>query len=234
MTRFAVVLLVAVGVAFAAPVPKPAAKKLEDVFGSSADVPGVTLEMTRYDELKATVGKDAAAGIYANRIIGTFRPLAAKTVEGDFELTVRVTHAPPGKADLAAGTGSPTVIAGIALVAERSPKSTASFFHEHVQAGDGWKTRLTMSTYHPKGGIGSDRQGGKLEDQPVYLRFTRTGDEFKGETSTDGKKWQEFATHKASGYGAVVVGPYAGHNTGGEYEVTFDQYVIKPLTEEKK
>ena len=229
---FALLLLTAYAVA--APVPKlGGVKKIEDVYGPSVEIPGVTLQMTRRDELKASVGKDAAAGINANRITGTFRPLAAKTVAGDFELTVRVTHAPPAKADLAVGTGSPTVIAGLALFAEHNPKSTASFFHEHVRAGDTWKTHLNMSTYHPRGGSGSGRQGGKLEDKPVYLRLTRTGDEFKSETSADGKKWQAFATHKASGFGAVVVGPYAGHNPNGEYEVTFDEYVLK-TPEEKK
>ena len=53
-------------------------------------------------------------------------------------------------------------------------------------------------------------------------------------TSTDGIKWQGFGTHKVQGFGPVVVGPVATHNTTGEYAVTFDEYVIKPLTEEKK
>ena len=68
----------------------------------------------------------------------------------------------------------------------------------------------------------------------MYLRLTRKGDDFTSQTSADGKTWQGFGTHKTTGFGPVVVGPVATHNTTGEYAVTFDEYEIKPLTEEKK
>lgn len=230
MPRTLFVLLLLPALIVAAPVPKPPAKKIEDVFGTPADVAGVTCEMTRQDELRVTVSKEAAAG---NQ--NTVRPYATRTVEGDFVLTVRVTHAPPASADLAVGNGTATVSAGIALFSESSPKHTANLLHKHTKTGDTWKSGMNMNTQHKNGGSGSGRQSAKLEDQPMYLRLTRRGDEFKSETSTDGKKWQGFGTHKVQGFGSsVVVGPYASHNTTAGYEVTFDEYVIKPLAEEKK
>ena len=217
--------------ALAAPVPKPQAKKIEDVFGTPIEKSGVTCEMTRNDELKVTVSKEGATADATSNL----RPLTTRVVEGDFELTVRVTHAAPGSADRAVGIGGPIAYAGIALFADGNPKHTLNLLHKHVKTGDAWKSGLNMSTQHKNGGMGTGRGNAKLEEQPIYLRLTRKGDEFKSETSTDGKKWQGFGTHKAQGFGgAVVVGPYASHNTSAEGEVTFDAYVVKPLTEEKK
>ena len=230
MPRALLALLLLPTLALSAPVPKPQPKKIEDVFGTPFELHGVTCEMTRKDELKATVGKDAA--VAANE--GKGRPLATRVVEGDFELTVRVTHSPPDKADLAAGNGLPTVFAGIALFAENSPKHTLTLLHKHLKQGDTWKSGLSMNTQHPQGGSGTGRGNVKLEEQPVYLRLTRKGDDFTSQTSADGTKWQGFGTHKTSGFGAVVVGPVATHNTTAEYAVTFDEYVIRPLTEERK
>lgn len=233
MTRTLLALLFIPALVFAAPVPKPPAKKLEDVYGTPGEFPGVTLEMTRKGELNATLAKEAAAGDRGHQ--NSLRPFTTRTVEGDFELTVRVTHAPPAAADLAAGNGNPTVYAGIALFADGNPKHTGNLLHKHVKVGDTWKSGLSMDTQHKNGGSGTGRQNNKLEDQPIYLRLTRKGDEFKSETSADGKKWQGFGTHKAQGFGgSVVVGPAATHNTTAGYEVTFDEYALKPLAEEKK
>ncbi len=231
MTRTLFALLLLPALCLAAPVPKTnGVKKIEDVYGTPAELSGVTCEMTRKDELKATVGKEAAAAANESKV----RALATRTVEGDFELTVRVTHSPPNAADLATGNGVATVFAGISLFAENSPKHTLTLLHKHLKQGDTWKSGLSMNSQHPRGGSGTGRANVKLEDQPLYLRLTRKGDDFTSQTSTDGKKWQGFGTHKVTGFGPVVVGPVATHNTTGEYAVTFDEYVIKPLTEEKK
>jgi hypothetical protein len=229
MPRTLSVLLLLPLFATAAPVPKPPAKKIEEVFGTPAEFQGVTMAMTRKDELRATLAKEAAAG---NQ--NTLRPFATRTVEGDFELTVRIAHAPPTAADLGAGGGTPTVTAGIALLGDGNQKYTLNLLHKHTKAADVWKSGLSMNSQHPRGGSGTGRQNNKLEDQPLYLRLTRKGDEFKSETSADGKRWQGFGTHKVAGLGPVLVGPVASHNTTAEYEVTFDEYVIRPLTEEKK
>ncbi|MCU0704491.1 MAG: DUF1349 domain-containing protein [Fimbriiglobus sp.] len=226
-TFFTLILLPLLAVA--APVPKPPPKKMEEVFGTFVEANGVTAEMTRRGELKVEVSKDAAAD--TNRV-STARPLVTRTVEGDFELVVRVTHSPPTAADLttAIGAGNPTVTAGLALYAAGDPKSTHTFLQKHARISDAWRTQLSANTQHQRGGSGTGRQGQKLEEKPIYLRLTRKGDEFKSETSTDGKKWQAFATHKATGFGgAVVVGPVATHNITGGYEVTFDEYEIKPV-----
>lgn len=230
MPRFLSVVLLCPLVALAAPVPKPPPKKIEDVFGTPAEGNGVTLEMTRRDELKVTEGKEAATAVNSQ---AKTRPLTTKTVEGDFELTVRIAHAPPADKELAVtGPGIPTLSAGIALFSRDNPKCSLTLFHKHTMPG-GWKSQLSMSSQHERGGSGTSRQAQKLEDQPLYLRLTRQGDEFRSETSGDGKTWQRFGTHKVQGFGPVVVGPAAVHNTSGAYEVTFDEYQIKSLTEGK-
>jgi len=230
MTRTLFALILLPSLILAAPVPKAPAKKIEDVYGTPGEFQGVTLQMTRRDELKATVAKEAAAANQNN-----LRPFTTRTIDGDFELTVRVTHTPPASAETGVGNGGPVVYAGIALIAANDPKSTGNLLHKHVKVGDTWKSGLSMNTQHKNGGSGTGRGNVKLEDQPIYLRLTRKGDEFKSETSADGKKWQGFGTHKAQGFGAtVVVGPVATHNTTASYEVTFDEYVIKTPAEEKK
>jgi hypothetical protein len=230
MPRTAFVILLLPALALAAPVPKAPPRKIEDVFGTPTEANGVTLEMTRRDELRATVGKEAATAVNSQT---KARPLATKTVEGDFELTVRISHAPPADKELAAtGPGVPTLSAGIALFSRDNPKCSLTYFHKHTLTG-GWKSQLSMNSQHERGGSGTGRQAQKLEDQPLYLRLTRKGDEFRSETSADGKTWQRFGTHKVQGFGPVVVGPAAVHNTTAGYEVTFDEYQIKPLSEEK-
>lgn len=221
----------------AAPVPKAGPKKIEDVFGQVADVSGVTCEMTRADELRVAVSKEFTVGTNQEHLI---RPLVSKTVEGDFTLTIRVAHPPSKAADIAAvGPGAPTLSAGIALYAEGDPKKSLTLLHKHTKAGDDWKSSLSMSSRHERGGSGTGRQSKELEDKPLYLRLTRTGDQFMSETSADGKKWAAFGVHKVSGFGAVVVGPVAVHNTTADADAVFDEYKLetaaaKETKEEKK
>ena len=96
----------------AAPVPKHKAKNFEN-FGTAVETKGVTCEMTQPGELRVSLSKEATTK--SNRHFEA-RPLVAQTVEGDFELTVRVTHAPPDGKDLTVvGRGDPIASAGIAL-----------------------------------------------------------------------------------------------------------------------
>ena len=41
-------------------------------------------------------------------------------------------------------------------------------------------------------------------------------------------------SHTVPGLGPVVIGPCVAHNTNGRYDVTFDEYVLKKPSEEKK
>lgn len=234
-TLFALLLLPAV--ALAAPVPKPPGKKIEDVFGQVAEVSGVTCEMTKAEELRVGVSKEFTVSTSQEHLI---RPLVSKTVEGDFVMTVRVAHPPSRVADLAAvGPGVPTLSAGIALYADGNPKQMLTLLHKHTKSGDTWKSSLGMNSRHDRGGSGTGRQSKGLEDKPLYMRLTRKGDEFKSETSADGTKWMGFGTHKVAGFGAVVVGPVALHNTTADYDAVFDEYKLevaatKEAKEEKK
>jgi hypothetical protein len=218
-----------------APVPKESAKKLKDVYGEVADPDSkCKCEMTRDGELRVVVPKDAPPLEldHGSRTL----PLVTKTVEGDFEVTVRVAHAPPTDAGRAEGAKQQaTVSAGIALYAEGDPKTNITFVHKHAHGGGKWTSGLGMQCNYGGGSSGSGRGSPNLEDKPVYLRLTRRGGTITTETSTDGKKWSLFVNHKAGRIGeAVVVGPVAFQNTTGEYEAVFDRYEVKPLTEEKK
>lgn len=217
----------------AAPVPKAAtAKKLQEVYGEVADS-GCRCEMTKDGALQVVVPKDARL-IELDHDSRT-PPLTAKTVTGDFEVTVRVTHLPPKDGDRADGAKQKaTVSAGIALVADGDPKTSVTFVHKHTRNGDTWASGLTLQSIHANGSSGSGRGGATLEDKPLYLRLTRRGETVTTETSGDGKKWTQFVKHKADRLGeTVVVGPVAFRNTAGEYEAMFDQYEVKPLEEKK-
>lgn len=231
MPRTLLALLLLPPLAVAAPVPKPAPKKVEDLYGQVPEVSGVTCELTKDEELRISVSKDAPSG---NRD-DLARPLVTRTLEGDFELTIRLTHKPAKAADLAVGTGAATVSAGVALFADGDTKKTLCLLHKHVKSGEQWTSRLSMNSRHAKGGSGTGRQSKGLEDQPLYLKLIRTGDVFTSQTSPDGKKWSPFGKHTVADFGgAVVVGPVAFHNTTAEYEVIFDQYEVKPLKEQEK
>lgn len=225
--------LVPLALLVAAPVPKPVAKKLQEVYGEIADS-GCQCELTKEGALQIVVPKGGRAVELTHD--SRTPPLTTKTVTGDFELTVRVSHQPPKDADRAEGARQQaTVSAGVALYAEGDPKTNATFVHKHSRNGDKWTSGLAMQSNHSNGSSGSGRASANLEDKPLFLRLTRRGDTLTSETSTDGKKWTRFSNHKSAQLGeTVVIGPVAFHNTTADYEAVFDQYELKPLKEEKK
>jgi hypothetical protein len=220
--------------AHAAPVPKAvSAKNLQEVYGEVADS-GCKCEMTKDGVLQITVPKDVRATELTHN--SRTLPLTTKTVQGDFELTVRMKHAPPKDAERAEGAKQPpTVSAGITVHTDGDPRTSVTFVHKHTKKGDKWTSGLAMQSNYQNGSSGSGRSGTTLEEKPLYLRITRRGEMVTAETSTDGKKWSRFTNQKADRLGeTLVVGPVAFQNTTAEYDVEFDQYEIKPLKEEKK
>ena len=233
MSRSAGLLLLLPALAVAAPVPKLTPKTF-DGFGTAVETKGVTFESPQAGELRVSLSKEATTGSQAHFVA---RPLVTQKVEGDFELTVRVTHAPPEAKDLAAvGKNNPVVSAGLALSSPDDPNASVVLLHRHIRDGDTWESTFNLSSRYGKKGSDSCRVSEKLHQQPIYLRLTRRGDEFTSAQSFDGKKWSSVfgSAHEVPGLGAVLIGPVAGHNTNGQYEVTFDEYVLKPLTEKRK
>jgi len=99
--------------------------------------------MTRPGELRLGVSKGAATES-KNHFVA--RPIVALKIEGDFELTVRVTHAPPEAKDLAAvGEGELIASAGIALYSPDTPKASVVLLHRHFKERDTWKSTFWTS-----------------------------------------------------------------------------------------
>ena len=113
MPRFSMVLAILLAPLFALAAPVPKAKKFDD-FGTVVETKGVTCAMTRPGELRFSVSKEAATE--SKNHVET-RPNVTRTVEGDFELTVRITHTAPKAKELAAvGDCEQIASAGIALI----------------------------------------------------------------------------------------------------------------------
>ncbi len=228
-------LVALTGLAFAAPVPKEKVKKLEDVFGEVADPKSdCTFDMMKGDALRITVPKSHPPADLSDDH-PAFPPMVAKVVEGDFVLTVRVTHAPAKGAGPATGAkGGPKVLAGISLFSEADPKSSLLFAQQHSLSGKSWTSGFVREA-RGGGRASGGSSGGDDRGKAVYLKLTRSGLDFKTATSTDGKTWDEFLNCSIDKLGAkLVVGPVALHNTSDDYEAVFDQYEIKPLKKDEE
>jgi len=221
--------------ALAASVPK--AKKFDD-FGTVVETKGVTCEMTKSGELRVSVSKEGATESKAHFVA---RPLATQKVEGDFELTVRITHTAPEAKELAAvGDGEPIASAGIALYKSDAKRGSLAILNRLFEGDDAWDSYFKMfALYETKttlGSIGDLSSHHKFINTPIYLRLIRRGDEFTATSSEDGKEWSPIfeSSFDVPGLGPVVIGPVAVHNTTTGYDVTFDEYVLKPLKKEEK
>lgn len=237
-TRLALSLLFASAVAGAAPVPKQLPRTFEN-FGTVAEIKGVKCDSSRPGEVRIRLSADAATESDAHE---KARPNVARTVEGDFELTVRITHAPADAKTVAASAGKGEVIAaaGIALYKPDGTRGTMVVLNRLSKGDDAWDTYFKMDaryeTKKARGGIGDLTQHHTFANAPVYLRLTRRGDEFTTTESEDGKAWTPVfkESHTILGLGDVAIGPVAVHNTTGRYEVTFDEYTLTQPAKEKK
>ncbi|WP_157368876.1 DUF1349 domain-containing protein [Zavarzinella formosa] len=232
--RASILLLLIASLVVAAPAPKPAAKKIADVFGTAVEARGVTCEMSPRGELRVGVAKEAAA---EGEDHGAARPLVTRKFEGDFQVTVRLAHVPSDAKDLSAvGDGKPAFSAGIALYTPADPTQSVTFLQQHLKEGETWKSDFFACIRYNTDVFESVRRPGeKLDRGPVYLRLTRRGGEFTSASSHDGKKWTPVASLGRFKFGsAVLIGPAATHNTSAGHIVTFDEYVLTKPPEEKK
>lgn len=228
-------LVALAGLAVSAPVPKEKVKKLEDMFGVVADPKSdCKFDMMKGNALRITVPKSHPPTDFSDDH-PAYPPMVAKVVEGDFVLTVRVTHAPAKEVGPAAGAkGITRVMAGIALYSEADPKSSLLFTQQHSAIGQEWWSGFVREA-RGGGRASGGSAGGDERGKAVYLKLTRNGLDFKTATSTDGKTWEEFLNCSIDKLGAkLVVGLVALQSTSDDYEAVFDQYEIKPLKDEKK
>ncbi|QEL20778.1 DUF1349 domain-containing protein [Limnoglobus roseus] len=237
MSRGLLALLILSASVPAAPLPKAAPKKFEN-FGTVAEVKGVKCESARPGELRVSLSADAASDTKEH---GEVRPNFTRTVEGDFVLTVRITHTPPDDKNPAAVENGETIAAaGIALCKPDGKRGSLVVLNRLSKGRDGWDTYFKLSalyeTTKARGSIGALSSHHTFANAPVYLRLTRRGDKFTATQSDDGKEWAPVfeEPHEVPGLGPVAIGPVAVHNTNTAYDVTFDEYTLTTPPEKKK
>jgi len=234
VTRRLALALLACGLAPAAPVPKASVPKIEDVFGEIADPKS---------ECRFKMGKDGALTVTVPTAhprlepgaSSTTPPLVGRKIEGDFELTVRVSAALPKTADGKGNTFLPAVLTGISVVSADDPNTGITVGAARRLKGSDWVGAKFASFRESGYGGATEDDLTAGADEPIWFRLTRSQQTLHIETSGDGKKWKTFVRVGVNKVGdAVTVGPVAFGCLDTEFSVTFDQYELKPLKEGKK
>lgn len=132
--------------AVAAPALKLSANKNFENFGSVVETKGVACEMPRPGELRVSVSKEAAS---ERKVHERARPNVARTVGGDVELTVRITHTPPDLKDLAAVEKGETIAAaGIAIYKSDGNRGSLVILNRLSRGGDDWHSYFKLSAIY--------------------------------------------------------------------------------------
>lgn len=228
--RAAGMLLVLVGVVVATPVPKPAPKKLKDVYGEVAD-PTSDCKFQMTTDGKLTI--DVPTGLQS-RIVGNDlpAPLLRKQMDGDFVLTARMTIALPDTPRNRATSKKQVVMAGVG-VSPTDTKVGAVAGIQFTHDGDNWAGRREACFQVPEH---EQTISGGWKGKPgtaFCLRLTRRGVELKVEYKADDMQWEELGSLDGL-KGRVTVGPVVCQSFDKEFFVTFDQYDIQPLKSEDK
>jgi hypothetical protein len=231
MTRVLLLLLVAPVLAVAAPAPPPSEKEqIEKLWGKIVS-PAAECEFKLAGKALTirTAGQPARGLRTENETI----PRVAKTVAGDFEMTVKVASAtPPGRE--AKHTDSwPWTRAGLYMV---GGGYTVEFHlsQYYTKINNELNEKLTrcpwVDTWYPRGGAGS--QLGSVEPgKSVYLKLVRKGNAITVSHSTDGEKWSNpFNPRQMVEFpDEVKVGVFVSHGTYQPIEATFADFEIKKL-----
>lgn len=219
--------------AVAAPVLKRA-RTMQTVYGLETDAKG---------ECKLEMGRDGALAVIVPtterptdpKRVAWRRPIVAKSVEGDFVLTTRVTLGPPSNAGTQLRGEPPACVAGVSLWAAGTsvdnPRCAVAAVGGYLDRG-GWQ----MWDFHyewgaPDRAMGMDRAELNT-DRPIFLRVVRKGDQVTHERSIDGREWH--TAYKAVLAGPISVGPVAFQSTDQEWSVTFDDYELTSLANDEK
>lgn len=213
-------------VVLAAPVPKRVLT-LESVFGAETDEKGkCTFEMDRHGAL--TVTKPAGDDPVSPARIAYRGPILAKSAEGDFTLTTRVTFTPPEKPESFDRGELPSVAAGLSVWSvegEKFQRPGVMVVFSRTFGGGGWVSDFRHYQGKQAQWASKTVRPQQQTEGPVYLRVTRRGDATTQEWSGDGKKWAELGMSKLSG--AVTFGPVVAQCTDQDFVVTFDEYHVK-------
>ena len=229
MTRTAAVLGLACGLVFAAPVPKVNSPKLEDVFGEIADKKSeCKFEMNKTGALTVTVPTTHPPAEPSPGV--TCKPLASKEVDGDFTVTLKMTFALPNEAKAVGKAAAPAVVAGVSFTSVENAERgfTVGFVRRPQKKEWEWAGLMLWTD-------GAAESVFAYEGVPKYIRVSRQGEKVELETSRDGKRWDSLATdNRHTVTGPVKIGPTAFGCIDKEFSVTFDEYKVESLKEEKK
>jgi hypothetical protein len=233
MRTAAVTLIVLPLVVFAAPVPKRA-NTMEILFGNVTN-PKTECKFETSRDGALTVTMPAGWDPVPPRNVAYRGPLVAKTIEGDFNVSVRLTHTLPATAWTHYRNECPGMAAGLSVWATSGPdfeRAGVIAAIDRTYCAGRWVSDLRHYEGKQAQWASNSLRPELKPDAVVYLRVTRRGDIMTEEWSADGKAWAEIGKSKL--VGPVSVGPVAFQCTDHDFVVTFSEYELKELPPEKK
>lgn len=229
MIRLATLLLVAASAALAAPAPPPTEKeKIAKLWGKTVSpsdecqfkLTGAALTIrTHGPPVRGLILKEKAT-----------MPRVARTVTGDFELTVKVADATAPNRDPNHTDAWPRTRAGLYVSGGGHGLEWHLSQYYSKQNGvlvEDLTRMLWVDSWYPGGGSG--RSMGAVEaNRSTYLRVTRVGKTVSVSHSADGKEWSEPHTpRKAPEFpDEVTVGVFLDHSTHQIADATFDEFRV--------
>jgi hypothetical protein len=230
----AVLAVLSVTVASAAPVPPPTEQELiAKLWGKTAGAGEFELSGKRLT--LRTAGQPARGHIHGK---GMNMPRTGRTVTGDFEVTVRVTDAAPPNPNNKHEDAWPGTRAGLTLAGGGYCLELHLYQYHQKQQGavqEELKRVVWIDTWFPGGGAGSTRAQ-VPEGKSVYLRIARKDKAVTISHSFDGKEWAAPVTPRQGLEfpDEVTVGVFYAHSTHQIAAATFDGLTIEKPKEPKE
>jgi hypothetical protein len=218
MSRASLLLALVCSAAVAAPVPPPGEKEL------IAKHWGATKGSAKFSLTgqHLTIRSDGVRSIDPVQF-GNTVPRAARTLTGDFEVTVRVDHVSSPNTAVESETDTPQTKAGLFLYSE-----DVELVVVRSRTPDGEKYEARLVTWH--GPCTVTRRLADVEvGQSTYLRMTRKDKSLAVSHSSDGKTWSKpvAADEKSEINDDVTVGVFLAHNTHQEgVTASFDKFTV--------
>jgi hypothetical protein len=223
--------LVSAAAVIAAPVPPPSEReRIQKLWGKVVS-PSADCEF----KLSGTALTIRTAGQPARGLRTEKEPIArvARTVAGDFELTVKVIEATPPGREAKHNDSWPWSRAGLYVVG--GGYSVEHHLSQYYTKLNGvLNEKLTrcpwVDTWYPRGGSGS--QLGTVDaGKSVHLKLVRRGNAVTVSHSTDGEKWSNpFNPRQTLELpDELTVGVFVSHGTYQPVEATFADFAIKKL-----
>lgn len=226
-------LLVSTASLCAAPVPAPSEKELLAKHWGKTEGQG-EFELKGKQLTVRTVGQPARGMLYRERMN---MPRAARTVTGDFELTVTVLDADlPNKnakhEDAWPGTRAGLFVQGGGYGVEFH---LYQYYPKFQGAEQKEPTRCVwVDTWFPAGGAGNSLKAAEA-GKSTHLRVTRKEKAVSVSYSFDGKEWSApYTPRKDLDFpDEVTVGVFFAHSTYQALAATFDRFTVEPLNPKK-